>query len=846
MTAQSNPGLYTGQVPTAAQWNGYFSSKLDAGGDGSAVTALPTGFMTPLSLQARFGQWVTPFDFGAAGNCQNYLGTANITASQTTLNVLGATFSAGDVGKIIVIGFAGATATTGGAVTAVAVSASGSGYTSIPTIAFSSGSASGVVSLQVLSATIVSGGTGYTASTTFTVTLAGGYGASAASLNVTTNSLGVITSVNSVSAPGAYSSLPATISACPIVNAQGGSGATFALTMGLASVTVTAQGSYSATPTVSLSGGSPASAGSLGAVTMLYDTLPLITSIVGFTSATSVTLANAAQSTCNHFTSVTWGTDDTAAIRAAVATGKSVVFPPGRYGITGTIEVYESGPTGWFGAGTGASALDALAVISGPMVQKTVYNAYVWTVDGIDFDAHRLATNNLLGQVGRQCRWSNLTAENAATGGANIVFGGTGTQAEWLTYGITAQNLTGYTHWASYPAYGIWNQATDGQHVNTIVAYAQTAGVYNTGSDTKFISPHAFGVMTYNFWDAAGGCYVSPSADSCAPGGAGMRFDYASGTGAPAQVSCPYVFWQPTPPPEGTTGILITNLAAVQVSLMSITGIDPANMIVQTGTPSQQTAIIAASNSYAAFSLGLQATSGSTGPSFALNTHDGTAVGGNTLGPQAVDLQLSRNGAIYSATGQAAFTAGTNNQADGFAAIAIGGSSRAQGAHSQSTGYQAFDNGQQYSKCHGFGLLNVQGGCQTVERTHFVTTTSTAAQRVLLGGSTSVSFAASGSLVFSTSNLLMLITASGYQPSTGSRISWICTNQQIEIGSTYASVTLDTTPTWALVAASGALTGASAPTMSVDTTFGAPSFTITPPNATSTDWTVSYIIRVTG
>lgn len=57
--------------------------------------------------------------------------------------------------------------------------------------------------------TIAAGGTGYALSSTFTVTIAGGTG-TAATLSVTTNGAGVVTTVNSILTIGYYTALPAT------------------------------------------------------------------------------------------------------------------------------------------------------------------------------------------------------------------------------------------------------------------------------------------------------------------------------------------------------------------------------------------------------------------------------------------------------------------------------------------------------------------------------------------------------------------------------------------------------------------------------------------------------------
>jgi hypothetical protein len=77
------------------------------------------------------------------------------------------------------------------------------------------------------SATILAGGSGYAASSTFNVTVSGGTETTAAVLNVTTNASGVITTVNSITTGGNYSVLPANPAA---VTGGTGTGATFDVT----------------------------------------------------------------------------------------------------------------------------------------------------------------------------------------------------------------------------------------------------------------------------------------------------------------------------------------------------------------------------------------------------------------------------------------------------------------------------------------------------------------------------------------------------------------------------------------------------------------------------------------
>ncbi|MDE2470213.1 MAG: hypothetical protein KGL35_16055, partial [Bradyrhizobium sp.] len=50
----SSPGFVTGQVPTASQWNSYFSAKADYGGDGNFATVESSGTATLGNASANY------------------------------------------------------------------------------------------------------------------------------------------------------------------------------------------------------------------------------------------------------------------------------------------------------------------------------------------------------------------------------------------------------------------------------------------------------------------------------------------------------------------------------------------------------------------------------------------------------------------------------------------------------------------------------------------------------------------------------------------------------------------------------------------------------------------------
>jgi hypothetical protein len=160
----------------------------------------------------------------------------------------------------LVAGSRGVNISNGGTVTAITLTATGSGYTSFPTPAISAPTTVGGVQAVIAVAqmvnfgvpAIVSGGTGYTLNDILTVS--GGTAPSfPVKINVTAVSGGVITAV-SVNQFGAYTVLPTN----PVsVTGGTGSGATFTLGWGIQTpLSITNAGSgYVEQPTVTFSGG---------------------------------------------------------------------------------------------------------------------------------------------------------------------------------------------------------------------------------------------------------------------------------------------------------------------------------------------------------------------------------------------------------------------------------------------------------------------------------------------------------------------------------------------------------------------------------------------------------------
>jgi hypothetical protein len=154
-------------------------------------------------------------------------------------------------------GSSGVNISNGGTVTAITATVSGTGYTSIPSVAVSAPTTAGGVQatasalMFTSTATVQSGGTGYTNGDVLTI-VGGTTGGAVGTYTVTGVSGGVITSVSRTTGSG-YSVLPSN----PVSTTGGtGSGATLNLTWTVSGFTITNAGSgYVEQPTVTFSGG---------------------------------------------------------------------------------------------------------------------------------------------------------------------------------------------------------------------------------------------------------------------------------------------------------------------------------------------------------------------------------------------------------------------------------------------------------------------------------------------------------------------------------------------------------------------------------------------------------------
>jgi hypothetical protein len=226
---------------------------------GGAIDGTTVGGTAPAA-----GTFTTLIGGGDAANYGQLTGGATTKAVQfrtlgTDTNISVALQPKGTGAIDLAAGSSGVNISNGSTVTAVTRTATGSAYTSLPSLVISAPTTAGgvqavasvIMAIQVGSVTIVSGGTGYTAGDVLTVV--GGTG-SAGQIIVGTVSSGVITAATrSNSLFGQYTVLPTS----PVsVTGGTGSGATFNLLYEYFPSTITNAGSgYVEQPTVTFSGG---------------------------------------------------------------------------------------------------------------------------------------------------------------------------------------------------------------------------------------------------------------------------------------------------------------------------------------------------------------------------------------------------------------------------------------------------------------------------------------------------------------------------------------------------------------------------------------------------------------
>jgi hypothetical protein len=234
-------------------------------GSGTSWTVNQTQTVASTTITGRTQKSIDIGTGGASGSITEItLGSA--TSGSTSTTSINGKLNTGALN--VAAGSSGVNISNGNTVTAITAPVSGSGYTSIPTVAITAPTTAGGVQatasalMFTSSATIASGGTGYTVGDTLTI-VGGTTAVTVGTYTVSTVSGGVITSVTRVTGSG-YSVLPSN----PVsVTGGTGSSATLNLTWTVSGFTITNAGSgYVEQPTVTFSGGGGSGAAAYASV----------------------------------------------------------------------------------------------------------------------------------------------------------------------------------------------------------------------------------------------------------------------------------------------------------------------------------------------------------------------------------------------------------------------------------------------------------------------------------------------------------------------------------------------------------------------------------------------------
>lgn len=817
------------------------------------------GGVTKQFAFTRIWNWIlgkrgdaTPEAFGAVADTQLARATVNLSAG-TSLVWPTPIFVLADVGKKVVLTEAGASSATG-SVASIPVSTAGTGYTSVPTctVTGAGANASAFPTLKILSAGVAAGGTGYLSGGTGTLllTISDGFGVAAQlTVNVTA---GIVTSVASVTTAGAYSVLPS-LTVAAVAFPGSGVGATFTLVAGVNSIVMGNVGTAYALSgtTAALVGGGAGTAGTLGAPVVTPCASPLVTTITGYTSGTTVALADAFGTTGTKYRLLAWGTDDSTAFAnalASLATGGRLTLAGGKfYGLTSSVALPDDGRTvaiSGAGISTGIVALGAMtqqfhkSTILGQVTLATLM------LEGMGVAFHNI---NLAGSHSTRIR--ECLVRNAAQGGSNLIMGDAafvGQSYENDVWGTRFENEEGYTTAGDLPLHNIEDYGTDNK-IDAVGANAYLSNFLNDNGDTQVTRFHGFGYPValapqHIIWNKGQGTFAGVAADTWAPGGSAIHTDVNFGASPSVYVGTDLVIegYQPV---AGTRGFSIASGAKVIIMATSPpeapTALRAADLIVQTGTPHPQSVV--AFNPGAQFTTGLglipsTPTLNSLASAFALCVHDGSTTGGNALGFGAADLSVLRSSATQVASGVAAFIAGQSATASGLAAVALGNAVTAAGAFSQARGSSSTDRGMSSKDVWSGGAFAAAGDNQRGAAPLWLKTTATTANQRLTTTGGGIAFSTVGQLA-NNSAWLMRGRFAGFNPSTGHVVSWTLADIWIVKGATIASTAFESgaTPVWTQTSQS--LHSVSAPVLSVDTvTYGAPVLTITPPDTTEWHW----------
>jgi hypothetical protein len=260
---------------------------------GGTINGTTVGTTTPAAGTFTTLTANTTFQYGASS--ANYgEGTGGATTKAVEFKTLGSDTNVAyairtkGTGAIdLAAGSSGVNISNGGTVTAITRTSAGSAYTSQPTVAISAPTTAGGVQATATftltlaaTPTVSAGGSGYTVGDVLTIV--GGTSTQTATVTVATVSAGAVATVT-ISNFGVYTVAPSNPAS---VTGGTGTGATFNLSFGILSATITNAGSgYVEQPTVSFSGGGGSGAAAYATVGSVPKIQTLGSSLQVFTPA---------------------------------------------------------------------------------------------------------------------------------------------------------------------------------------------------------------------------------------------------------------------------------------------------------------------------------------------------------------------------------------------------------------------------------------------------------------------------------------------------------------------------------------------------------------------------------
>ena len=312
-----------------------------AGGGGTGASAAVTGTVSAVAVTAAGSGYIAPIVAFAGGGGTGAAATAAIDGSGAITGIAvtnrGSGYTSAPTVTITGAPGSGSAASATLTIDAIALTSGGKDYTAAPTISITDtvpGTGTGasvLATLTMTGITVTAGGTGYTSAPT--VTLLGGGGTAA-----TANASGAVSAITVTNGGSGYSG--------PAVTLTGGGGvgatATAVLTVGvITAITVMAGGSgYTSAPTVTITDAGPGT-GAAADATLTITAVGLTTAGAGYTSPV-VTIADTAPGT------------GTGANISATGTVDNVVLTSGGSGYTSPlVRLTGSGGTGATATATG-------------------------------------------------------------------------------------------------------------------------------------------------------------------------------------------------------------------------------------------------------------------------------------------------------------------------------------------------------------------------------------------------------------------------------------------------------------------------------------------------------------